>query len=94
METGSRSEIVRSVGFRFGSRTRSPLLQSMNSDESCSAQKARSAFSERNLGSFFELGIYLSFLVAHIAGRYHRMRFLWMVNATNSQRSCNVTPSA
>src|ERR1035437_6152740 len=53
MDSGSRSEIVRSDGFRFGNRARSPADQSTRPAESCFAQNARSAVSVGNAGIFF-----------------------------------------
>src|SRR5437764_14402720 len=53
METGNRKEIVRNVGFRFGSLRRVADVKSMNSVESCSAQNLRSLSSEGNSGIRF-----------------------------------------
>src|ERR1039457_3884304 len=69
METGSRKEMVRSVGFRFGSLRRGADCQSMNSVESCSAQNSRSSSSVRNSGTglFFALGIGIPFFAVHVS---------------------------
>src|ERR1035437_1299106 len=72
MDSGSRSEIVRSDGLRFGKRARSPADQSTRPVESCFVQNARSAASVRNAGIFFcFLLIALPFPPAHVSRRDH-----------------------
>src|SRR5258708_33418392 len=72
MESGRRSEIVRSDGFRFGNRRLWAACQSTNRVESCLAQKSRSSSSERNSGiCFFMLPINLLLSAIHVSNRYH-----------------------
>src|ERR1035437_1792031 len=72
MDSGSRSEIVRSDGLRFGKRARSPADQSTRPAESCFAQNARSPASVRNAGIFFFFVlIALPFPPAHVSRRDH-----------------------
>lgn len=57
METGSRSEIVRSVGMSCGNFCRLAVRQSMNSVESWPLQNLRSSSSDWNSGiGFFRDG--------------------------------------
>src|ERR1017187_4399512 len=77
MKTGSRKEIVRSVGFRFGNVRRPPFRQSMNSVESWFAQNSRSSSSDRNSGTgfIFVFGISISFSSIHVPnGDYAHQR--------------------
>src|ERR1035437_2883612 len=77
METGSRTEMVRNVGFRFGNLRGAAVCQSMNSVESWSAQNSRSSSSDRNSGAafFFVIGIGVPFTSIHVAdGDYPQQR--------------------
>src|ERR1035437_10424362 len=91
METGNRREIVRSVGFRFGSLRRWADCQSMNSVESCSAQNSRSLSSDRNSGRgfVFVLGIGIPFFSVHVPnGDYTQKR------TADRERNEQVSPAA
>src|SRR6266498_3048754 len=73
MDSGSLSEIVRSVGRSFEKDRRRAVDQSRKSVESCFAQKRRSSSSDSNLGSClsFFLLIRPQFPSCHIPRRNH-----------------------
>jgi len=72
MATGSRMEIVRSVGFRVGNLVRLPLDQSTYSVESCVAQNSRSSSSVQNLGIvFFITFVGIKLFAVHVSCRDH-----------------------
>ena len=67
---GRRSEIVRVEGFKLGNLARFAFDQSIKSLESRLAQKARSSFSDLNLGILVFMGLIGSLLLAaHVPGR-------------------------
>src|SRR5205823_6940500 len=68
--SGSRSEIVRNVGRKFGRVSGRASDQSRYSAESSRPQKARSAASSLNAGIFFRELINFLFTVRHVAKRY------------------------
>src|SRR3989338_9127004 len=67
--SGNRTEMVRSVGLRFGNWTRRADFQSTYSVVSCVAQNSRSSSSLRNFGTGLNFGMSLPLLPIHIAGR-------------------------
>jgi hypothetical protein len=86
MATGRRTEIVRSVGLRFGSLACFAFDQSTNAVEStpdpCADQNSNSSLSFLNLGiAFYMPLVLLDFSLAHVAPKspepvfYHRYTF-------------------
>jgi len=68
MATGKRTEMVRSVGFKFGNFVRFALLQSRYCVESAFDQKANSSSSVRNSGiRFFMLRICFTLPAIHVS---------------------------
>src|SRR5690348_16581476 len=72
METGNRSEMVRTEGFRLTNFRRFPDCQSRYLVESALAQNFRSSSSLLNFGSvFFVFRIDCSFISVHVPVSYH-----------------------